>query len=247
MNQSKGKAKTTKTQQVPMKNHSPVSFVTELPHVRGQVRTSALASTPRSKSMSVVKDAPSSIQTCVDRAFRIPIFLSTTNTVNDVQGLFLNRLVLEIEDALLFPRTLPVSEQYPENILTNIRRLVFSSYGLLAINFRRFYVEILRSNVGDPPTTTPFWEGSTFSQIEPAMAFQFGIPILLVRETGTDVSNGIWAGGITPLNIFVDWDSDNQSVDEFFNSVQWREVFANWTAEVRGNYLLRTEPMFNNQ
>ncbi|MGG1636062.1 hypothetical protein MHH56_18865 [Paenibacillus sp. FSL K6-3182] len=175
----------------------------------------------------------SAIDACVDRAFRIPIFLSTTNSVNDLQGQFLNRLITEIEDALLFPRTLPVSEQYPESILTNIRRLVFSSYGLLAINFRKFFVEILQSNVGQPPSSTPFWEGSTFSQIEPAMAFQFGIPILLVREKGTDVNNGVWAGGITPLNIFIDWDSDNQSVDDFFNSVQWREVFANWTAEVR--------------
>jgi len=26
----------------------------------------------------------------------------------------------------------------------------------------------------------------------------------------------------------VDWDSDNQSIDDFFDSVQWREVFANW-------------------
>ncbi|MFF2909204.1 hypothetical protein [Paenibacillus sp. NPDC057934] len=233
-----------KAQQIPMKKLSPVSIVRELPPVRGTVRTSSSSNpTP----IDHKKCTSSAIDACVDRAFRIPIFLSTTNTVNDLQGQFLNRLITEIEEALLFPRTLPVSEQYPENILTNIRRLVFSSYGLLAINFRKFLVEILQSNVGQPPTTTPFWEGSTFSQIEPAMAFQFGIPILLVREKGTDVNNGIWAGGITPLNIFVDWDSDNQSVDDFFNSIQWREVFANWTAEVRGNYLLRTEPLFNSQ
>lgn len=231
-----------KTQQIPMKKIAPVSMISELPPVRGNVRTSS--SNP--KPIYYEKDTSSAINECVDRAFRIPTFLSTTNTVNDLQGQFLNRLIAEIEDALLFPRTLPVSEQYPENILTNIRRLVFSSYGLLAINFQRFFVQILKSNVGGPPTNTPFWEGSTFSQIEPAMAFQFGIPILLVRETGTDVSNGIWAGGITPLNIFVDWDSENQSVEDFFNSVQWREVFAYWAAEVRSNYLLRTEPLFNN-
>jgi len=240
LSNTKNKAK---TQHIAMKKLSPVSMVTELPPVRGHLRTSA---SNANKPIHNEKGTSSAIDACVDRAFRIPIFLSTTNTVNDLQEQFLNRLIAEIEDALLFPRTLPVSEQYPENILTNIRRLVFSSYGLLAINFRRFYVQILESNVGEPPTTTPFWEGSTFSQIEPAMAFQFGIPILLVREKGTDVSNGIWAGGITPLNIFVDWDSDNQSVEDFFNSVQWREVFANWAAEVRGNYLLRTEPIFNN-
>ncbi|AIQ55698.1 hypothetical protein [Paenibacillus borealis] len=232
-----------KVQRIAMKNLSPVSIVRDLPPVRGNFKVSSSNPKPANNK----KVTSSAINACVDRAFRIPVFLSTTNTVNDLQGQFLDRLIAEIEEALLFPRTLPVSEQYPENILTNIRRLVFSSYGLFAINFRRFFVEILESNVGQQPTTTPFWEGSTFSQIEPAMAFQFGIPILLVRESGTDVSNGIWAGGITPLNIFVDWDSDNQSVDDFFNSVQWREVFANWAAEVRGNYLLRTEPLFNNQ
>ncbi|MNI95870.1 hypothetical protein D3C73_1542160 [compost metagenome] len=61
---------------------------------------------------------------CIDRAYRIPIFLSTTTHLNDKQQQFLNRLIIEIENALLFPRTLPLSESYPESILTDIRRLV---------------------------------------------------------------------------------------------------------------------------
>ncbi|MFF0829794.1 hypothetical protein ACFYU8_23240 [Brevibacillus sp. NPDC003359] len=181
---------------------------------------------------------------CLDRAFRIPVFLSTTNTLNNKQRQFQNRLISEIENALLFPRTLPVSEQYPETILTSIRRLVLSSYGLLAINFRRFLVEIKQTNVGPPPSTTPFWEGSVFLQIEPSMAFQYGLPILLIREDDTDATNGIWAGGIAPLNTFIVWDSDNQTVDEFFNTVQWREVFANWAAQVRNGFYIQTEPPF---
>jgi hypothetical protein len=180
----------------------------------------------------------------VDRAFQIPIFLSTTSTLNQLQGQFLDRLILEIQKALLFPRTLPESEQYPETILTNIRRLVLSSYGMLAINFRRFLVEIIETNAGPSPSITPFWEGSAFLQIEPSMAFQFGLPILLVREKGTDVINSIWAGGIAPLNIFIEWDSENQSVDEFFSSNQWREAFANWSSEVRNRYFIQTEPKF---
>ena len=145
---------------------------------------------------------------------------------------------------MLFPRTLPISEQYPETILTSIRRLVLSSYGMLAINFRRFLVEFIDTNVGPLPSTTPFWEGSVFLQIEPSMAFQFGLPILLVREKGTDVNNGIWAGGIAPLNTFIEWDSENQTVEQFFNSIQWREAFANWSAEVRNGYFIQTEPKF---
>ncbi|WP_429472492.1 hypothetical protein [Neobacillus sp. B4I6] len=181
---------------------------------------------------------------CIERAYRIPIFLSTTTHLNDKQNQFLNRLILEIENALLFPRTLPLSESYPEIILTDIRRLVSSSYGMLAMNFRRFFVDIVNTNVGQPPSTTPFWEGSVYSQVEPSMAFQFGLPLLLVREDNTDQNNGIWAGGIAPLNTFIIWDSENQTVDEFFSTIEWREAFANWSAEVRNAYYIQTEPKF---
>ncbi|MDQ0198278.1 hypothetical protein [Neobacillus ginsengisoli] len=183
-------------------------------------------------------------QECIERAYRIPIFLSTTTHLNDKQQQFQNRLILEIENALLFPRTLPLSESYPEIILTDIRRLVSSSYGMLAVNFRRFFVEIVNTNVGQPPSTTPFWEGSVYSQVEPSMAFQFGLPLLLVREDNTDENNGIWAGGIAPLNTFIIWDSENQTVDEFFSTIEWREAFANWSAEVRNAYYIQTEPKF---
>ncbi|WP_240733068.1 hypothetical protein [Jeotgalibacillus sp. S-D1] len=183
-------------------------------------------------------------QDCLDRAFRLPVFLSTTNNLNAKQRQFLNRLIFEMENALLFPRTGPITENYPETILTNVRRLVSSSYGMLAVNFRRFLIETIDTNVGPPPTTEPFWQGSSFAQIEPAMAFQRGIPLLLVREDDTDLTNGLWLGGIPPLNTLIVWDSDNQSVDEFFNSVSWRSAFAFWVAEVRTAYYIQTEPEF---
>jgi hypothetical protein len=34
------------------------------------------------------------------------------------------------------------------------------------------------------------------------MSFQFGLPILLVREANTDTNTVIWAGGTAPLNTF---------------------------------------------
>ncbi|WP_233505361.1 hypothetical protein [Sporosarcina sp. BI001-red] len=191
------------------------------------------------------EDTVSSVhQKCIDRAFRLPVFLSTTNTLNSKQQKFLNRLILEMETALLFPRTGPITENYPESILTNVRRLVSSSYGMLAVNFRRYLIETVNTNVGPPLSTTPFWQGSSFAQIEPAMAFQRGLPILLVRESDTDLTNGLWLGGIPPLNTLIVWDSDHQSVDEFFNSITWREAFAFWVAEVRTAYYIQTEPDF---
>ncbi|GKU83854.1 hypothetical protein [Niallia sp. NCCP-28] len=183
-------------------------------------------------------------QTCIDRAYRIPIFLSTTTHLNDNQQRFLNRLILEIENALLFPRTLPLSESYPESILTDIRRLVSSSYGMLAVNLRRFKIQTVDVNAGPLPPSTPFWEGSVYSQVEPSMAFQFGLPLLLVREEDTDANNGIWAGGIAPLNLFIVWHSETQTVDQFFNTPEWRSAFANWSAQVRNAFYIQTEPAF---
>ncbi|MCR8658549.1 hypothetical protein [Paenibacillus endoradicis] len=181
---------------------------------------------------------------CIDHAYRIPIFLSTTTHLNNNQQRFLNRLIFEIENALLFPRTLPLSESYPESILTDIRRLVSSSYGMLALNLRRFEIQNVDVNVGPPPSSTPFWIGSVYSQVEPSMAFQFGLPLLLVREEDTDVNNGIWAGGITPLNMFIVWHSETQTVDQFFNTPEWRSAFANWCAQVRNAFYIQTEPKF---
>jgi len=183
-------------------------------------------------------------QECIDRAYRIPIFLSTTTHLNDNQQRFLDRLILEIESALLFPRTLPLSESYPESILTDIRRLVSSSYGMLAVNLRRFKNQTVDVNAGPLPPSTPIWVGSVYSQVEPSMAFQFGLPLLLVREEDTDVNNGIWAGGIAPLNLFIVWHSETQTVDQFFNTAEWRSAFENWSAQVRNAFYIQTEPKF---
>ncbi|WP_425517541.1 hypothetical protein [Paenibacillus agaridevorans] len=205
----------------------------------------------KNKHRSLSKDEAkigSAHQECIDRAYRIPVFLSTTTHLNDKQQQFLNRLILEIENALLFPRTLPLSESYPESILTDIRRLVSSSYGMLAVNLRRFKIQTVELNEQTtPPTPLPspaFWEGSVYSQVEPSMAFQFGLPLLLVREEDTDLNNGIWAGGIAPLNLFIVWHSDTQTVDQFFNTPEWRSAFANWSAQVRNAFYIQTEPAF---
>ncbi|HDR3902279.1 TPA: hypothetical protein QCO88_004928, partial [Bacillus cereus] len=58
------------------------------------------------------------LQAITDQAFRIPVFLSTSNTLNQLQQQFLDRLISELEQVLLFPRTVPRSDLYPETPLT---------------------------------------------------------------------------------------------------------------------------------
>ncbi|WP_419888281.1 hypothetical protein ACN6MT_23340 [Neobacillus niacini] len=172
--------------------------------------------------------------------FRIPVFFSHQNlfSLGDPNPPFTNqqefiiRMFKEIKKVLLFPRTLPNTEQYPDTTLENIRTMVNSSYGLAAA----LLVPTGPTNKGEPY--------SPFLQIEPSMAYQRGLPILLVIEsTMQDRAGGIWTGQLAPFTPVV-WFSATTSVDQFFNSVQWKEALQNWAAQVRSGYFAQTAPEF---
>lgn len=176
--------------------------------------------------------------------FRIPVFFSHQNLfalgpVGQItppftkQQQFIIRMFKEIKRVLLFPRTLPNTEQYPDTTLENIRTMVNSSYGLAAALLQP-----------DRPTA----QGEPYSpllQIEPAMGFQRGLPILLVLENSmVDKVNGLWTGQLFPFTPLI-WRSEApNSVEQFFESVQWKEALQNWAGQVRSGYFAETGPEF---
>lgn len=174
--------------------------------------------------------------------FRVPVFLSHPSRLNVVQQEFVDAIILQIREVLLFPRTLPISEQYPETPLTNIRRMITSSYGMVALNLRQRNVSFIENNLNQPLIGTS-WEGSPFAQIEPAMAYQYGLPLLLIRETGVE-QNGIWAFGIGPF-LILEWDSTAPDpIAAFFDKNDWKSIFQNWVSQVRNGYYIQTQPPF---
>lgn len=181
--------------------------------------------------------------------YKIPVFLSYATPFNSTQALFLERVIEEIRATLLFPRTLGRSDQYTETPLTAIRQMVISSYGLMAIAFRRAFVERAISRPGTPieQTFENFWLSSPYLQIEPSMAYQQGLPVTIFVENGVSM-NGVFGGilqlGAGPFNI-ITFDANNpQDVTNFFNSVNWRETFVDWVGEVRACYNKRTQPTY---
>lgn len=80
--------------------------------------------------------------------FRVPVFLSHPSRLNSIQQEFVDAIISKIREALLFPRTLPVTEQYPETPLTNIRRMMLSSYGFISLNLNQRQVYIIQNNLG---------------------------------------------------------------------------------------------------
>lgn len=174
--------------------------------------------------------------------FRIPVFLSHPSRLNTIQQQFVDAMIRQIRKEQLFPRTLPDTEQYPETPLTNIRRMILSSYGLVALNLRQREVTIIRNNLNQPIGTTT-WEGSPYAQIEPAMAYQRGLPMLLIRETGVEQS-GLWFIGAGPFFI-MEWDSTAADpIESFFTRKDWKAIFKNWVCHVRSGYYIQTQPEF---
>ena len=74
------------------------------------------------------------------------------------------------------------------------------------------------------------------------MAFQRGLPILLVIENTYATSRWFWGGGgqLAPF-LTVVWFSNEREdpVAEFFNSVQWKEVLHNWAETIEAATLYR--------
>ena len=189
---------------------------------------------------SFISSSSTVIQECSSLIYRIPVFLSHPSRLNSVHQEFVSTIIMEIKKALLLPRTLPVSEQYPEPPLTNIRRMILSSYGFIALNLAQREGRALENNLAEELNFTT-WEGSPFAQIEPAMAFQYGLPMLLIRESNVE-QTGIWSFGIGPF-LLLEW-NPNLPLEDFFNSTAWLQIFQNWISQVRNGFYLQTQPPF---
>lgn len=174
--------------------------------------------------------------------FRVPVCLSHQNRLNAVQQEFVDAIIRKIRKALLFPRTIPVSEQYPETPLTNIRRMILSSYGMVSLNLKQRKVTLIENNLSKPIGET-VWEENPIAQIEPAMAYQYGLPLLLIRETGVE-QTGIWSFGVGPF-LILEWDSTAPNpIETFFARNDWKSIFENWVGQVRTGYYIQTQPQF---
>lgn len=72
---------------------------------------------------------------------RIPVFLSYSSPYTEEQKSFIREVNNHLRNRGLEPRTLGTTDYDLDEPLTAIRRLMFESNGLLAIAFKRYYVE----------------------------------------------------------------------------------------------------------
>jgi len=167
--------------------------------------------------------------------FKTSVFLSYPKPHLKKQENFVNRLCEYLNERGLTARTLGVTDYDSDAPLTAIRRLMLESNGLIAIAFRRSHHPQILVNAGSDVVDRPersvkdSWSTSIWSHVEPAMAYQLGLPILLLRESGV-LPDGVFERGVVGLyspEINLADDPEN-----FLKSSEWRQIVQQWESRV---------------
>ncbi|KAL4929888.1 uncharacterized protein BDV17DRAFT_260297 [Aspergillus undulatus] len=164
------------------------------------------------------------------------VFLSYPKPSFKRQQLFVERVQEYLRQRGFVPRTIGVTDYDMDAPLSAIRRLMLESNGLLTIAFRRTYVEkSIQSHCTDieglqENEVKARWLTTPWAHIEPAMAFQLGLPILIIREEGV-LADGMLERGVAGL--YMPEFNLDKPVDEYFDSVEWRGIIQKWEGYVR--------------
>lgn len=174
----------------------------------------------------------------------IPVFLSYPQPYLKSQEKFIKNVIKYLRERGLETKTLGVTDYDMNAPLVAIRRLMSESNGLLTVAFRRAYIA---KGVGKPDTDIPNmkqydisdkWITSMYCHIEPAMAFQIGLPILIFRESGV-IADGILEKGVTGLYM-PEFNLDlDESIEEYFKGDEWKQVIGAWENHVKNIYYNR--------
>lgn len=163
----------------------------------------------------------------------IPVFISCPKSYLNRQESFLDKVEEHLRSCELRPMTLGRNEYSIDSPLEAIRRMMAGSFGLLALAFRRTHirdgVDRPQSDRGEPEwNRSGSWLSSPYCQIEPAMAYQIGLPVLIWREAGV-VAEGLLDRGAVGLAM----PEFNLDRPPDLSQREWRQPMQDWVDRVR--------------
>lgn len=166
----------------------------------------------------------------------ISVFLSYPKPCFGRQKAFAEKIYDYLSKRGFVPRTLGVTDYDMDTPLTAIRRLMLESNGLITVAFRRAYVEKgtarLRTDIDTlrEEAIDGQWLTTPWAHIEPAMAYQLGLPVLILRESGV-LADGILERGV--VGLYMPEFNLDASVDDYFQAAEWKGIIGKWEGYVR--------------
>ena len=168
--------------------------------------------------------------------YKISVFLSYPKPCMQEQADFIETMCAYLDSRGFAPRTLGVTDYDMDAPLKAIRRLMLESNGLITVALRRTYIEKgsgnFRTNLAKLETYNldDRWLTSPWSHIEPAMAYQLGLPILILRETNV-LQDGLLEKGVVGTYM-PEFDLDDPRED-YFRTPEWDDLIRKWERQVR--------------
>lgn len=176
--------------------------------------------------------------------YKIPIFLSYPQPFKKNQNDFIEKMRELLDSRGLNGRTLGVTDYDMQEPLTAIRRVMLECNGIITIAFRRHHIETGKSkpnsDIGnhdkdkdknkDKNNISGRWFTSPYCQIEPAMAFQLGLPVLVLREKGV-IDEGLLEKGV--IGTYLPEFCIDVSFDEYIKTHEFKQIFGQWEGYVR--------------
>lgn len=165
----------------------------------------------------------------------ISVFLSYPRPYRAEQRDFIEALQVMLRARGLEPRTLGVTDYDVDAPLQAIRRLMLESNGLITVALRRARIEHGQGRPNSDLGQASYglqgqWMTSPWVHIEPAMAFQLGLPILVLRESGV-IADGVLERGVT--GTYLPEFALNDGPETYLESDEWRQLVSQWEARVR--------------
>lgn len=176
---------------------------------------------------------------------KVPVFVSRPTPHLKAQVQFVDEFKTELSARGFEPLMLGPGDSYDYDApLVGIRRLLTHCCGLVSIAFRRTHAASATKHLGadvagraEEPSAD-VWFTSPYCQIEPAMAFQLGLPILILREVGV-LAEGVLEKGVTGLYLP---EFSLEASSSFITGEECRRLLDQWGGYVRTVYKKRGDP-----
>jgi hypothetical protein len=167
---------------------------------------------------------------------KIAVFLSRPTPYLESQSRFIDGVCSYLDEHGYAPRTLGVTDYDLDVPLKAIRRLMLECNGLITLALARTYVakgaanyqtdlgSVSERSIDGVYLTTPW------SHIEAAMAYQLGLPVLVIREAKV-LADGLLEKGV--LGTYMPEVDLDKPPAEYFESQQWLQTISKWEGYVR--------------
>jgi len=168
---------------------------------------------------------------------KIPVFVSCPSSLSDKQNSSRRIILNEIARLGLEPQSVGRSDYPTELPLREVLLLVKHCSGGLVLGFEQFRANsgVWKRGSKDEKKTTGVTFATPWNQIEAALLFSLGLPVLVFREEA--VSEGVFEVGVT--DVFVHTMPTNLTSTAARTALH--EVIMKWQAAVRTHFYSKVD------